>query len=70
MQQDYNHSKFFNYFDLHNILSEEVEKSHKRTKMVCTIGPACGDMDTLCEMLEHGMNVARLNFSHGTHEVG
>lgn len=40
----------------------------KKTKIVCTIGPASRDADTMREMLEVGMNVARLNFSHGTHE--
>ena len=40
----------------------------KKTKIVCTIGPASRDADTMREMLEAGMNVVRLNFSHGTHE--
>ncbi len=40
----------------------------KRTKIVCTIGPASEDKQTLSEMVEAGMNVARLNFSHGTYE--
>ena len=40
----------------------------KKTKIVCTLGPASRDADTMREMLEAGMNVARLNFSHGTHE--
>lgn len=40
----------------------------KKTKIVCTLGPATDDDATIEQMLRNGMNVARLNFSHGTHE--
>ncbi len=40
----------------------------RKTKIVCTLGPATEDADTVREMIRCGMNVARLNFSHNTHE--
>ena len=40
----------------------------RRTKIVATVGPACSNPDMIVRLLEAGMDVARLNFSHGTHD--
>lgn len=40
----------------------------KKTKIICTIGPASSDKKTISAMADAGMDVVRLNFSHGTHE--
>ena len=40
----------------------------KKTRIVCTMGPACDDENILKELMLSGMNVARFNFSHGTHD--
>ena len=40
----------------------------KQTKIVCTLGPASDNYETILKMAQAGMNIVRLNFSHGTHE--
>jgi pyruvate kinase len=42
--------------------------SYPRTKIVCTLGPASSERDAICSLVKAGMDVARLNFSHGTHD--
>ena len=42
--------------------------SMRKAKIVCTIGPASSSPAMLDRLIENGMDVARLNFSHGTHE--
>ena len=40
----------------------------RKTKIICTLGPASEDDETITELMKAGMNVARFNFSHGSHE--
>ena len=60
--------------DLTKYLHEEMNKeagikhSTHRTKIVATVGPACDTYEKLLELVRAGVNIFRLNFSHGTHE--
>lgn len=40
----------------------------RRTKIICTLGPATDSEEMVCRLIQNGMNVARLNFSHGNYE--
>ena len=46
---------------------EEAAERVRRAKIICTIGPACDSEEMIRELMQTGMDVARLNFSHGTH---
>ena len=55
---------------LHQQMDKEAGISHsqKRTKIVATVGPACDTLEKLLELAKAGVNVFRLNFSHGAYE--
>lgn len=55
---------------LHKEMDKEAGVAHldHRTKIVATVGPACDSYDKLLELVKAGVNVFRLNFSHGSHE--
>lgn len=48
---------------------DDSDFSARRTKIVCTMGPSCWDVDKMVQLIDAGMNVCRLNFSHGDHEA-
>ena len=55
---------------LYQQMDKEAGKAHsqKRTKIVATVGPSCDTYEGLLDLVKAGVNVFRLNFSHGTHE--
>jgi pyruvate kinase len=55
---------------LHSDMDKIAAREHtiKRTKIVATVGPACDTYDKMAELVKAGVNVFRLNFSHGSHE--
>ncbi|KAG1712301.1 hypothetical protein DVH05_000048 [Phytophthora capsici] len=52
--------------ELENIM-RSTEGVERKTKIFCTLGPACWSQDGIGELIDAGMNVARFNFSHGDH---
>ena len=41
----------------------------RRTKIVCTLGPATNDVEVMKQLIRNGLDAARINFSHGTYET-
>eukprot|EP00798_Chlamydomonas_sp_ICE-L_P026972 gene26972-34986_t len=51
-----------------SMVLQQQEHLARKTKIVCTMGPACWDEECIGKLLDAGLNVARYNFSHGDHE--
>lgn len=49
-------------------IKARTSTTHRRTKIVCTMGPASWSKEGIGTLMDAGMNVARFNFSHGDHE--
>lgn len=56
------------YFHEQMSNKEELQHTDHRTKIIATVGPACDTYEKLLELVKTGVNVFRVNFSHGTHE--
>jgi hypothetical protein len=56
-----------NYITLDMVKAPTIVKS-RRSKIICTLGPACWGVEQLETLMDAGMSVARFNFSHGDHE--
>eukprot|EP00931_Biecheleriopsis_adriatica_P042145 TRINITY_DN2401_c0_g2_i1.p1 TRINITY_DN2401_c0_g2~~TRINITY_DN2401_c0_g2_i1.p1 ORF type:complete len:513 (-),score=149.21 TRINITY_DN2401_c0_g2_i1:254-1792(-) len=52
-----------------SLQQESADSFNRKCKIICTMGPCCWDVDMLVKLIDQGLNIARLNFSHGDHEA-
>merc|ERR1719199_2317517 len=52
-----------------DLLEKTQDSFSRKCKIICTMGPACWEVDKLVQLIDAGLNIARLNFSHGDHEA-
>jgi pyruvate kinase len=71
MAQSYGQAKIVVDDDMSKLsrFDDREDSFRRKCKIICTMGPACWDTETLLKMIDAGMNVCRLNFSHGDHEM-
>ena len=67
LRGDFTVSERATLIQLNDIIVDSV--MYRKTKVVCTLGPACATEDGVASLLDAGLNIARLNFSHGDHEA-
>merc|ERR1719188_1157210 len=71
MSQSYGQCKIVVDKDMTKLskFDDSPDSFSRKCKIICTMGPSCWDVDMLTKLMAAGMNIARLNFSHGDHEA-
>merc|ERR1719188_1787904 len=71
MSQSYGQCKIVVDKDMTKLskFDDSPDSFSRKCKIICTMGPSCWDVDMLTKLMAAGMNIARLNFSHGDHEM-